>query len=213
MIRQICLFSASFFVGFAGIAISVAAAKDFGTRGKTWAIAEPDLLSTISGKLKKAEASGEFERMNKIFAAKAKAKVNRPSPVMGLGRTNEFRKWKFDPTITVDKDVRDTKGNVIARRGQRVNPLQFVSMSQKLIFIDGDEVGDLAWALKQGNAAKVKIVFVSGAPLEQMKKTNRRLYFDQTGALIKKFGIQNVPAMVKQDGQILEVSEIIGKPG
>lgn len=213
MKKEATLFVGAFAFGLTATSIGGAAAKDFGTLGATWPITEPDLLASISAKLKRAEANGEIDQMNKVFARKAVARVNRPLPVEGVGRTNEKRDWTFDPTITVDKDIRDTKGNLIASRGQKVNPLDFVSMRQKLIFVDGDQSGDVAWALEQGSAEKNKIIFVSGAPLQLMKRHNRRIFFDQSGALVRKFGIRNVPAIVKQEGQLLKVSEVPGWPG
>jgi len=213
MTRFALLSVSSFLIGFAGISISGATAKDYGTLGATWPVSEPDLLASILGKLKQAEASGELDKMNKVFAKKAAARVNRPLAVTGVGRTTERRDWIFDPSITVEKEITDTKGNLIASAGQKVNPLDFVAMRQRLIFVDGDRSGDVAWALEQGTEKSVKIIFVNGSPLEQMKKTNRRIYYDQTGALVRKFGIKNVPAIVNQDGPKLKVSEIVGRAG
>ena len=44
-------------------AVSVTA-KDLGTRGAVWGIAEPDLLAEIETRLEEMEASGELARMS-----------------------------------------------------------------------------------------------------------------------------------------------------
>jgi len=53
---------------------------------------------------------------------------------------------------------------------------------------------------------------VKGAPLELMKARQRRFYFDQGGKLTERFGIRSVPARVRQQGRLLEVSEIALPP-
>ena len=45
-----------------------------------------------------------------------------------------------------------------------------------------------------------------------MKARQRRFYFDQGGKLTQKFGIRAVPAWVRQNGRMLEVSEITLPP-
>jgi conjugal transfer pilus assembly protein TraW len=75
-----------------------------------------------------------------------------------------------------------------------------------LLFLDGDDPAQVAWALKQDRQAK--LILVSGAPLELMKARQRRFYFDQGGKLTERFGISAVPARVRQQGRLLAVSEI-----
>ena len=58
----------------------------------------------------------------------------------------EARTWNFDPTVQIEHDMRDQKGNLIAAAGQRINPLDFVAIRQDLVFIDGDDRREIAWA-------------------------------------------------------------------
>jgi conjugal transfer pilus assembly protein TraW len=115
----------------------------------------------------------------------------------------------FDPSIVVENDVRDQKGNVIAARGARVNPLALIDMTTDLVFVDGSDVDQLAWATKKWSSEKAKIIFVSGSPFDRMGEYQRRFFFDQHGKLTSHFGIAHVPAVVSQKGQLLEVREIV----
>lgn len=63
-----------------------------------------------------------------------------------------------------------------------------------LVFLDGDDTAQLAWAARRYAGAKAKLILVRGAPLELMKARQRRFYFDQGGTLVKHFGIRAVPA-------------------
>ena len=49
-----------------------------------------------------------------------------------------------------------------------------------LVFIDGDDEAQLAWALKRFDT-KARLIMVKGAPLEAMTRHQRRFYFDQAG--------------------------------
>lgn len=184
-------------------------ARDYGQAAQAFPVIEPDLLATIEARLRAAEASGELARTNEMFARRVEAKVRRPNPVAGITPARQLRSWDFDPSVTIERDVRDQKGNLIAAAGQKINPLDFVAIRQDLVFIDGDDAEQLAWATARYTDLKAKIIFVSGSPIEQMTAKKRRFYFDQEGKLTGKFGIEHTPAVVTQAGKVMRVSEVV----
>jgi len=205
-----------------GAAAPMASARDYGKAGPTWRIAEPDLLEVIRARLLRAQGSGEWARLNRRYASLAEQQVSRPKPVAGITSARESRQWDYDPTITMAEDIRDTRGRLIAAKGQRFNPLDHLPLSHELAFIDGDSEAQLRWALGANsgpNAAAAKatgqgasadrrlIVMVKGSPIERMKALKHRFYFDQAGELTSRFGIEHVPALVRQKGRVLAVSE------
>ncbi|WP_242121847.1 type-F conjugative transfer system protein TraW [Sphingomonas lacusdianchii] len=185
-----------------------ALARDHGVMGQTWGIAEPDLLTTIDAKLKAMQANGSVDRMQAALAAKAEDRVRNPLPVAGIGAVREARSWTFDPSIVLERDIRDQKGRLIAQAGQKVNPLSFVSMKTDLVFIDGRDDAQVEWATKRWSATTAKIIFVAGSPFDRMGEKKRRFFFDQQGKLTGHFGIEHVPAIVTPAGEALKVSEI-----
>ena len=185
-------------------------ARDYGQRGTVFPVIERDLLEQIHTRLAQMEKSGETARLNQELKRRTIARVNRPDPVAGLVRASETRSWSFDPTITLAADIRGAKGELIHAAGTRVNPLDSVKLRGDLLFFDGDDPVQVAWALRQ--KANAKLILVKGAPLELMKARQRRFYFDQGGKLTEKFGIRAVPARVRQKGRVLEVSEIALPP-
>ena len=201
-----CLFGALFVVS-----PMRSQARDYGQAGQTFPVIEPDLLATIEARLKRAEASGEMARMNAEFAQRAEARVRRPDPVPGITPADRAREWDYDPSVTLEQDIRDQKGQLIAAAGQRINPLDFVTIRQDLVFIDGDDAAQMAWATARYNDTQAKIIFVAGSPIEAMTRRQRRFYFDQEGRLTAKFGIEHVPAVVKPAGKVMRVSEILLK--
>ena len=181
-------------------------ARDYGQRGAVFPVIERDLLEQIHSRLTQMEKSGETARLNQELKRRTIARVNRPNPVPGLTSAQESRNWIFDPTITLASDIRGAQGELIHAAGTRVNPLDSVKLRADLLFLDGDDPAQIRWALEQDS--KAKLILVKGAPLELMKTRQRRFYFDQGGKLTAKFNIKAVPARVRQQGRILEVSEI-----
>ena len=185
-------------------------ARDYGQRGAVFPVIERDLLEQIHTRLAQMEKSGETAKLNQELKRRTIARVNRPDPVAGLIRAHESRSWPFDPTITLAADIREAKGELIHAAGTRVNPLDSVALRVPLLFLDGDDPAQIAWALRQDPNAK--LILVKGAPLELMKARQRRFYFDQGGNLTEKFGIRAVPARVRQNGRVLEVRELALPP-
>ena len=189
-------------------------AKDLGVYGETFPIEEKSLLEAIKTKLQALAASGKLEEHQKIILRKAKEQLNRP-PVptnWKIQKTTEPRSFDWDPSITVPYDLKDHKGQVFHRKGTKVNPLDTHPFRYPFLFVDGDDENQVAWAIRQHQAAKAlnkpKIVLVQGAPLEWSQKLGLPIYFDQSGVLVKKFGITQVPARVFQKEKRLVVDEI-----
>jgi conjugal transfer pilus assembly protein TraW len=189
------------------IVASQASARDYGQQGTVWPVIEPDLLQQIHARLTQLEKTGETARLNEELKRRTIARVNRPVPVAGLTLASAARSWRFDPTITVERNIADDKGRVIIAAGTRVNPLDTVPLRNPLVFLDGGDPAQLAWAARRYSATKAKLILVRGAPLELMKSRQRRFYFDQGGTLVKHFGIRAVPATVEQQGRVLLITE------
>lgn len=184
-------------------------AKDLGAHGDLFPITEPDILMVIRTKLTALGKTGEIDRLNREFRDRAVASIKRPPAIHGIEHTHEPRQWFFDPTITVATDITDNEGRLIHGAGTRVNPLEVMGLTQKILFIDGDDVDQVEWALAERTAAgRAKIVLVSGAPLELMETYKVPFYFDQHGLLTSRFQIAQVPAWIEQIGSLLSISEV-----
>ena len=209
--------SASGLVLFASAIVFIGAvpgqARDYGQAGQAFPVIEPDLLSTIEARLHRAEATGELARTNALFSKRVEAKVRRPDPVAGISPAVALREWDYDPTVRLERDIRDQKGNLIAAAGQSINPLDFVRIRQTLVFVDGDDAAQIAWATERYTDLGAKIIFVSGSPIDQMTARKRRFFFDQQGTLTTRFGIEHTPAVARQNGRVMHISEQVVTKG
>lgn len=180
-------------------------AKDFGTLGHTFEIIEPDLLEVIQDKLETLRAKGTLLQHQTIIQSKTIEALQNPKPVLGLIKTKQARAFEYNPSIQVPQDLKDHEGRVFVKAGAILNPLDFFTWSQKLVFIDGEDELQLEWALKQ----RAKIVLVNGSPLELTQQYQRPIYFDQNALLTQKLGIRQIPAQVFQDHKCLKIEELL----
>ena len=146
---------------------ATAHARDYGQRGTVFPVLERDLLEQIQSRLTTMEASGETARLNEELKRRTLARVERPAPVAGIAHASESRSWVFDPTIALQEDIRGARGELIHAAGTRVNPLDSVELRSDLLFLDGDDAEQLAWALRQQGTPK--LILVNGAPLQLMR--------------------------------------------
>jgi len=183
---------------------------DLGVVGQTYDIAEPDMLEGFYSKLKEAEANGKMAEVEEQMKERFIAHANRPKGVV-LPRTQIHRVHYFDPTVVLSQNIVDHEGNVLWPAGTTVNPLDYVPMTQQWLFFDADDPEQAAWAqdyLKRF-PNQVRPILTQGAVLELTEVWQIRLYFDQHGKYIEKFGIRTVPSLISQEGKKLRIDEIV----
>lgn len=184
---------------------------DLGKVGPTYPIAETDMLKLIEERLREKEKSGELEKLQQEAVKRSLNSVKNPKPVAGLGKSTKTRTFYYDPSITVQSNITDATGKIIVAAGTRVNPLDYVSMTRHLLFFDGRDKSQVKLAEKlilhyQG---KIKPILTGGSYIELMRQWKTQIYYDQSGALVRKLGIERVPALVSQEERRLRVDEII----
>ena len=181
--------------------------KNLGVFGPVFEIKEKDLIETIEQKLSAMEAQGALAYHQNQLLEKAKEVLQTPRPVLHLMDTLNPRTFNWDPSITFPMDIKNHQNQLIYKKGTRLNPLDTVSFRGQWLFFNGEDVKQKAWAestYKMGD----KLILVRGSPMQLMRDLQLPVYFDQQGLLTRKIGIQQIPARVYQDGQVLKVEEI-----
>lgn len=192
-----------------GLLSAGVSARDLGTTGHLFTIAEPDMLTFIKQRLQAMEDSGEMAKMQKETEERVKAHAVRPTPVAGLSPAVTTRSFAFDPTFTVRETITDMQGRVIAKQGDQVNPLDRVPFSEVLYFLDGDNRAQVAWVKKQiGGQTNFKVILVNGNIRETSDTLDEPVYFDQAGVLTTKFGFTHTPVRISRDDRVLKVEEV-----
>lgn len=179
--------------------------------GPTYPIREPSMLEHIEKRLRAMEASGELARLQREGIRRSTDRVRNPPPVPGLSTGLTARTSYYDPSFVLDRNIFDHTGRLMYPAGTRKNPLEVVSWTQRLLFFDARDPRQVNRArslMAQYGPGGVKPVLVGGSYLELMKQWNQRVYYDQGGALVKRFRITQVPAIVSQEGMRLRIDEL-----
>lgn len=185
-------------------------AEDLGVIGKTYEIAERDLIEVFKAKFRRMEKTGELAKLQENYRRQVIGAIERPRPVAGIRPTETARTFYIDPTWTLDRNVVDDKGNILYPAGTKVNPFDYDRMSKALLFFDARSKAQVAFAKRFMAESKmpVKPILVAGEPLKLMREWKREVFFDQGGALSRRLSISQSPAIVTQEGRRLRVDEI-----
>ena len=183
-----------------------AAAKDLGVRGAVWPVEEPDLLDEIEKRLGNMKASGELARMRREAVESARERIEAPPRVAGIRPARFIRIRRFDPSVTIERDIFTHDGKLIAARGTRINPLEKHPLTRDLLFIDATRPVEVEWAIAREKPSV--IVLLAGRPLELMRAHGRAFFFDQGGRLARRFGLAATPSLIEAEGSFLRITEV-----
>ncbi|KAB0545783.1 type-F conjugative transfer system protein TraW [Pantoea stewartii] len=192
----------------AGLAsLTQAQAKDLGTWGDTWPVAEQSFLSLIHDRLQSMQDSGQLAELQQQFQQRVEQHTLRPAPVEGLQTDTQVHTSWYDPTFEAGQDVADAQGQVFIHKGERVNPLDTLPLSTTLYFIDGDDKRQVDWMKTQKPPTLTyKVILVNGNIRDAADRLSERIYFDQQGVLSRKLGLKYIPAVVTQEGERLKIT-------
>jgi conjugal transfer pilus assembly protein TraW len=186
-------------------------AEDLGVVGPVYPIAEPNLLEVIIAKLREADTSGRLAMLQQNAQTNVTRAIEQPAPIANVTKTSKARSFYYDPSIVVPYAITDADGKVIVAPGTKVNPLDTVSLSKQLLFIDARDAWQVgrAKAILEERQGKVKLILTGGSYLDLMRRWKRPVFYDQQGQLTEKLGIRHVPALVSQEGKRLRIDEIL----
>ena len=185
-------------------------AIDLGSVGSTYEIWEPDLVEVIQFRLQQMAKSGDLARKQGEYRDRVVRGIESPKTISGIKATQIPRSFHVHPAMVLAGDIRNAEGHILFAKGTQINPLDHVALTRKLVFFDGGDKQQVAFALRSmGESGKgAKPILVGGQPLKLMRSWKRPVYFDQGGTWVRRLGIQQVPAIVSQDGKRLRIDEV-----
>ncbi|OCR99548.1 hypothetical protein A9K75_06670 [Campylobacter fetus subsp. testudinum] len=132
--------------------------------------------------------------------------ANKPTPAY---RDNEFY---IDSTYTNPKDIRDHRGVLLYPKGFKFNPLTYIKIPYKVVFLDGTRKNELQWAIDNNltNLTGVRILLTDGKYRVAKQFFNHHVFF-ATDDIVKKFGINHTPSIAEQVGQKMLIKEYLVK--
>lgn len=169
---------------------------DFGTFGKTYPISEPNFYDVID------EAKRDFNRTEMVnFMEEARRKAYIVNNNLKNCETDSFH--YIDPTFYVNEDI-EFNGKIIAKKGQRVNPIEISKLIKPILIIDLENEKQLDFWRNQN---QYFIVLAGNGDLDKFSKKYNLSVPKTPLTLIRKFKIKCLPSIITEDGKLYIVKE------
>ncbi|UZW57792.1 conjugal transfer protein TraW [Sphingobium sp. JS3065] len=176
-----------------GLACGQPATAATSTIGRTWPIAEPDAMTEIEARAARAPSLASRLGPRSSWSALQAA---------GLGQARVGRVRTLVPFYTLEEDVRLPDGRLLYPKGFTFNPLDYVSLPQRLIIV---HPRDLGWALKQARFTDF-ILLTAGDALDLSERSGRPLFILEE-RVKERLGLTVAPVIVAQQGKKLVLTE------
>ncbi len=176
-------------------------AKDLGTVGKTYPIAERDALSELEDRARRIDT--------KKMLTKVRPEKYRPENLKHLPRASKTRSYLVDMSYTVQEDIPDGKGGILYPRGYTFNPLSYMPFRKTLVVIDGNDRLQVEWfaGSRYKSDPAVMLLLTDGASGDVQRRVRRPVFY-ATEPIVNRFRLSAVPSVVRAKGTNMEVEEI-----
>ncbi|MBP9764582.1 MAG: hypothetical protein KBD03_04595 [Gammaproteobacteria bacterium] len=164
------------------------------------------MIVALKRRLQFLEGAGKLEELKKQWQQKIQERFKRPKAVTDITNTVEARFFHHDPTLIIAHDIQTPKGDYLARKGDKLNPLLVMKPEKGFLFINGDDGNQIEFS-KQ-HLETFDVVLVAGSPLDAETQLNVPVFFDQGGFLTTHYGIKQVPALLSVDHNLLLIREV-----
>lgn len=116
------------------------------------------------------------------------------------------RRYIVDPSVQVGLPVTDQAGKIVISAGARVNPLEHLPFFRPIVIIDATKKKQVEWAT--GIQGSPLVLITTGDVVELSQRFGRQIY-PAPSALIERFAIERVPAMISSKNGMIEVEEVV----
>jgi len=191
---------------------STAMARDLGTFGTVYDIVEKDAIKELEEKARSVDFSKAVDRN----ALAKRAKNFAPEDVKDtrmIGPARKDRTFLVDMTYTLERDIKDDKGNIIYPAGYAFNPLNYVAYPRTLVILNGKRPEQIGWFEQSSYAKDVQVaLLLTDGSYSELSRSLKRPVFYASMKLIEAFRIRAVPSVVRQSGAHMEVTEVFVPP-
>ncbi len=175
-----------------------------GVVGQVYEISEKDALKEIEEKASKVNWAKYME------GASQKAANWRPQQPVSLARAGKAERRLVDVSYVLENDVPLPDGSGVYPKGYVINPLDMVQFPETMIVLNGEDREQIQWFKKSRYSAdpSVFVLLTDGEYAKIERELKRPVYF-ANAQIVEKFDVRTVPAVVKQAGKKMEVTDIL----
>jgi conjugal transfer pilus assembly protein TraW len=181
---------------------------DLGQRGPTMDIEEPDMIAEIHRRV--AAIDWHARKEQAIARWWERARFEHLSPA------TEPRKRLIDPTLEIYQDIRAPNGQFVARAGERINPLDNLPFTMRLVVFDATSPKQVQMARELGQApGGLRPVYIAtrfdrDAGWDGFNAVEDAIddpVYLLTPDLRERFALEYVPATIEAQGRAFVVRE------
>jgi conjugal transfer pilus assembly protein TraW len=187
---------------------------DLGVRGPVKPVTEPDLIEELQRRL----AALDLGKLREQALARYWQRV----AFVELPVASESRTREIDPTITAPREVSAADGTLLVHAGERVNPLDRLPFTQRLVVFDASDERQVATAQRLGReAGELRVVYLASRLdrrsgwewLASVEDTLDAPVYLLTPEVRERFALERVPAFVEARGRVFVVAEVPPEAG
>ena len=185
---------------------------NIGQQGQIYEIAEENFMETIKRRM--ADIDGEKMQEEAVGRFWGHQKFSK------LPLAEETASFMVDLSFTVNDDVQLPNGDYLAKRGDKINPLDMLPFQRVGIVFDGSDPAQVAWANKEVERAMknkaLPILMTTDLDIsedgwEAFEALNNSIpgypVKMAVAPVIQRFQVEKVPSRFEQDGKMIRVTE------
>lgn len=171
---------------------------ELGNFGPTSRVIEKSILEVFKERLARIDWEKKKERTKRDYWKKRDFHT--------LPRADENKTFFIDPTVKANSDIKTPQGDVIARRGEIINPLKNRSIGLTMLVFDAQDTEQVEWVASQltRNDLKGNVMVMTTRlsrnngwdHLQSLQDHFKRRIFLLPKEMISKFKLTGAPALI-----------------
>jgi conjugal transfer pilus assembly protein TraW len=185
---------------------SLASGKHLGTVGRVYPVVEPDALVEIRETAARVDWRKAIDKEKMMTRIKNfRPEYLHPLPVAGANRT-----FLQDMTYTLDIDIPDPRGGILYPKGFSFNPLDYVNLTSTLVVIDAGDRRQVDWFKTSPYADdyRTRLLLAGGDYYDLAEELGRPIFY-LMDTMARRLRLTAVPSVIRQEGNMLEVREMM----
>ena len=164
------------------------------TIGRVYPISERDALEEIEAKVAGTDFHTAMSKRRDAWQAMQ-------SVTLPISHNAAVR--YVEPIYTAEFDITDQQGKVIYPKGYKYNPLDFVTLPQRIVVIRGEQAEWIKPQLQESD-----MVLVASGNIDQVKQLLERPVFILDEKTKRRLGLDKAPSIVGQEKNRLIITEL-----
>jgi len=175
---------------------------------KTYPVKEKNIIKLIKDYVKthKKELIAKLNK-EKEKAYKRLLKSYKPKNLtINVPPAKQDRVEYFDPTYTLEFDIKDATGKIIYPKGFKFNPLHYVTLKKRYVFFNANRKDEIKWIKKYklNRDLSNMLMITDGNVFKVMKDLNTSIFF-ASDKILERFHITQTPSIAMQDGDRIKI--------